>query len=102
MLKAQKHIDLARFELGGKFISDKKKFFETEQDWNHFSNPVNRFALITLRASLACRSPLRSGFVKKRNWKNHGWQNHFLAAVGWSARAVDKLTWLRALPLTPK
>jgi hypothetical protein len=64
MLKAQKHVDLARFQLGGKFISDKKKFFETEQDWNHFSNLVNRFALITLR-ELRYRSPLRSGFVKK-------------------------------------
>ena len=73
MLKAQKHVDLARFELGGKFISDKKKFFETEQDWNHFSNLVS--------------------FVKKRNLQNHGWQNHFLAAFGWSARAVNRGTW---------
>ena len=65
MLKAQKHVDLARFQLGGKFISDKKKFFETEQDWNHFSNFVNQFALNDMRASFAFDLRYAPGLSKK-------------------------------------
>jgi hypothetical protein len=60
----------SRFE--ARLFQTKRDFWK-EQDWNHFSNSVN--------------------FFKTRNW-----QNHFLAAVGWSARAVDKLTWRRASP----
>jgi len=31
MVKARKHVDLARFELGGKAISNKKRFLETNK-----------------------------------------------------------------------